>query len=91
MHIPLTLRKRGGRRLVVVTPDGQVESRYEKVHRVPFGEYMPLRGLLHALGAPTDLRIGKHVPASSPGSHPYGRLNSAEFKRSAAFSDREIA
>ncbi|MDP9464962.1 MAG: hypothetical protein M3P52_10085, partial [Actinomycetota bacterium] len=32
----------------VVTPDGQVVSRYEKVHRVPFGEYMPLRGLLQA-------------------------------------------
>jgi apolipoprotein N-acyltransferase len=39
---------------VVITEDGQVVSRYEKVHRVPFGEYMPLRGLLHALGAPTD-------------------------------------
>jgi apolipoprotein N-acyltransferase len=38
----------------VITPDGQVVSRYEKVRRVPFGEYMPLRGLLHALGAPTD-------------------------------------
>jgi apolipoprotein N-acyltransferase len=39
---------------VVVTADGQVVSRYEKAHRVPFGEYMPLRGLLKALGAPTD-------------------------------------
>jgi apolipoprotein N-acyltransferase len=39
---------------VVVTPDGEVLSRYEKVRRVPFGEYMPLRGLLSALGAPTD-------------------------------------
>ena len=40
---------------VVVTPDGQVTSRYDKVRRVPFGEYMPLRGLLSALGAPTNL------------------------------------
>ena len=31
---------------VVITADGEVVSRYEKVHRVPFGEYMPLRGLL---------------------------------------------
>ncbi len=40
---------------VAITPDGHVVSRYEKVRRVPFGEYMPLRGLLNALGAPTDL------------------------------------
>jgi apolipoprotein N-acyltransferase len=39
---------------VVVTPDGEVTSRYEKVRRVPFGEYMPLRDLLGALGAPVD-------------------------------------
>jgi len=39
---------------VIVTPDGEVVSRYDKVVRVPFGEYMPLRGLSEALGAPTD-------------------------------------
>ena len=36
----------------VVTPAGEVTSRYEKVHRVPYGEYVPMRGLLEALGAP---------------------------------------
>ncbi len=39
---------------VVVDPDGRIVSRYEKVRRVPFGEYMPLRGLLTALGAPVE-------------------------------------
>lgn len=39
---------------VVVTPDGEVTSRYEKVRIVPFGEYVPLRGALEALGAPVD-------------------------------------
>ena len=39
---------------VVVLPDGTVSSRYEKVRRVPFGEYMPMRGLLKSLGAPVD-------------------------------------
>ena len=39
---------------VVVTPDGEVTNGYEKVHIVPFGEYMPLRGVLAAVGAPVD-------------------------------------
>ncbi|MGZ4700069.1 MAG: apolipoprotein N-acyltransferase [Ilumatobacteraceae bacterium] len=51
---------------VVVTPDGRVVSRYEKVHRVPFGEYMPLRGLLHALGAPTNLVPRDAVAGTGP-------------------------
>ena len=50
----------------VITQDGQVVSRYEKVHRVPFGEYMPLRGLLHALGAPTDLVPRDAVAGTGP-------------------------
>jgi len=51
---------------VVVTPEGHVVSRYEKVHRVPFGEYMPLRGFLHALGAPTNLVPRDAVAGTGP-------------------------
>ncbi len=51
---------------VIVTPDGEVTDRYEKVRRVPFGEYMPLRGLLHALGAPTDLVPRDAVSGTGP-------------------------
>lgn len=39
---------------VIVTEDGSVTSRYEKVKRVPFGEYVPLRSVLEALGAPLE-------------------------------------
>lgn len=39
---------------VVVAPDGEVTSRYDKVRRVPFGEYMPMRDLLASIGAPVD-------------------------------------
>jgi apolipoprotein N-acyltransferase len=40
---------------IVVEPDGTISSRYDKVRRVPFGEYMPMRPLLQAVGAPTNL------------------------------------
>jgi len=51
---------------VLVDTDGQIVGRYDKVHRVPFGEYMPLRGLLHALGAPTNLVPRDAVAGTAP-------------------------
>lgn len=35
---------------LAVAPDGSVPAVYDKVHLVPFGEYLPLRGLLSTLG-----------------------------------------
>lgn len=40
---------------VVVNTLGVVTDRYDKVRRVPFGEYMPYRGALRSLGAPVNL------------------------------------
>ncbi len=60
----------------VIDAGGEVVARYDKVRRVPFGEWMPFRGLLTALGAPTDLVPNDAIAGRGPAvlDSPVGRL-----------------
>ncbi len=51
---------------VVVAPSGEIVSRYDKVRRVPFGEYVPMRALLAYLGAPVDQVPRDAVAGTTP-------------------------
>ncbi len=58
-------RRRFTNAQVVIGPNGEIASRYDKVRRVPFGEYVPLRELLEQVTSAVD-RVGDAVPGTSP-------------------------
>jgi apolipoprotein N-acyltransferase len=58
-------RRRFTNAQVVISPEGEIVSRYDKVRRVPFGEYVPLRGVLERITSAVD-RVGDAVPGETP-------------------------
>lgn len=61
---------------VAFAPDGEIVDRYEKVHRVPFGEYVPLRPLIEPFGG-EDLTARDALVGEGPAylDTPAGRLS----------------
>ena len=50
---------------ITINPDGTTSSRYDKLRRVPFGEFVPLRGLIEAV-APDFLPSNDAKPGTGP-------------------------
>lgn len=63
---------------IVIAPDGKIESRYDKLRRVPFGEYVPLRSIVET-AAPDFLASYDALPGSGPAylDTEFGRLATA--------------
>jgi apolipoprotein N-acyltransferase len=64
---------------VALDADGEIVDRYDKVHLVPFGEYVPLKWLIEPLGGGTDLTSRDALMGDGPAEldTPAGHLSVA--------------
>jgi apolipoprotein N-acyltransferase len=62
----------------VLTPRAEIIARYDKAHLVPYGEYLPMRGVLSAIGlsrlVPGDLDFWPGPGSQSFGVPGFGRM-----------------
>ncbi|MGH9043371.1 MAG: apolipoprotein N-acyltransferase [Acidimicrobiales bacterium] len=87
----LTINEPGAKfrnEIVALGPDGKIVSTFEKVHRVPFGEYVPLRGIVSHLAdvsqVPRDAIAGHGSGLMDTPAGPLGAVVSFEV----FFADR---
>ena len=67
-----------GNSLLVVTPDARLVGRYDKAHLTPYGEYLPMRPILSAIGlsrlVPGDLDFTPGPGPRTLGLPGFGRM-----------------